>query len=88
MRLKPNKSLGLFGKSFLGLKAIGFDARDQRHVSLWRNARSSRPSMGNVSAFSFRQRHGGGRCVPVPFQPSLRLHFTFPSAEPLTEACR
>ena len=34
----------------------------------------------------FRLRHGGGRCVPAPFQPSLRLRFTFPLAEPQTEA--
>ena len=38
------------------------------------------------SRVCFRQRHGGGRCVPAPFQPSLRLHFTFPPAEPPTEA--
>ena len=38
------------------------------------------------SRVGFRQRHGGGRCVPAPFQPSLRLPFTFPLAEPLTEA--
>jgi hypothetical protein len=42
--------------------------------------------MKNAIAFGFRQRHGGGRCVPAPFQPSLRLLFTFPLAEPLTEA--
>jgi hypothetical protein len=41
----------------------------------------------NAVAFSFRQRHGGGRCVSAPFQPSLRLHFTFPPAGLLTEAC-
>ena len=41
----------------------------------------------NAVAFSFRQRHGGGRFVPAPVQPSLRLHFTFPPAEQLTEAC-
>ena len=40
----------------------------------------------NAAALCFRQRHGGGRCVPAPFQPSLRLHFTLPPAEPLTEA--
>ena len=40
------------------------------------------------SRVCFRQRHGGGRCIPAPFQPSLRLHFTFPPAEPPTEACR
>jgi hypothetical protein len=38
------------------------------------------------SRVCFRQRHGGGRCAPAPFQPSLRLHFTYPLAEPLTEA--
>jgi hypothetical protein len=42
----------------------------------------------NAVALCFRQRHGGGRCVPAPLQPSLRLHFTLPLAEPLTEACR
>jgi len=41
---------------------------------------------GKRSRVHFRQRHGGGRCVPAPFQPSLRLPFTFPLAEPLTEA--
>jgi len=51
------------------------------------NGRSSRHKMKNAVAFGFRQRHGGGRCVPTPFQPSLRLHFTFPLAESLTEAC-
>ena len=40
----------------------------------------------NAAALCFRQRHGGGRYVPAPFQPSLRLHFTLPPAEPLTEA--
>ena len=39
----------------------------------------------NAAAFHFRQRHGGGRFVPASFPPSLRLHFTFPLAEPLTE---
>jgi hypothetical protein len=57
-------------------------------VPLWLHARSSRLNMENAIALRFRQRHGGGRCVPAPFQPSLRLHFTFPLAEPLTEACR
>jgi hypothetical protein len=51
------------------------------------NVRSSRRKMENASAFCFRQQHGGGRCVSAPFQPSLRLHFTFPPAELLTEAC-
>jgi hypothetical protein len=40
----------------------------------------------NAAAFGFRQWHGGGRYVPASFPPSLRLHFTFPPAEPLTEA--
>jgi hypothetical protein len=40
----------------------------------------------NAAALGFRQRHGGGRSVPASFPPSLRLHFTFPLAEPLTEA--
>ena len=38
------------------------------------------------SRVCFRQRHGGGRCATAPFQPSLRLRFTLPPAEPLTEA--
>ena len=42
--------------------------------------------MEKRSRVCFRQRHGGGRCVPAPFQPSLRLHFILPPAEPLTEA--
>jgi hypothetical protein len=42
--------------------------------------------MEKHSRVCFRQRHGGGRCAPAPFQPSLRLRFTFPLAEPLTEA--
>jgi len=40
----------------------------------------------NAVALRFRQRHGGGRYAPAPFQPSLRLRFTLPLAEPLTEA--
>jgi hypothetical protein len=44
--------------------------------------------LDNAVAFSFRQRYGGGRCVPAPFQWALRLPFTFPLAEPLTEAWR
>jgi hypothetical protein len=44
--------------------------------------------MKNAVALCFRQRHGGDRFVPAPFRPSLRLHFTFPPAEPLTEACQ
>jgi hypothetical protein len=55
-------------------------------VPLRLHARSSRTEMEKRSRVCFRQRHGGGRCVPAPFQPSLRLHFTFPLAEPLTEA--
>ena len=50
------------------------------------HARSSRTEMEKRSRVCFRQRHGGGRYVPAPFQPSLRLHFTLPPAEPLTEA--
>ena len=42
--------------------------------------------MEKRSRVCFRQRHGGGRCIPAPFQPSLRLHFILPPAEPLTEA--
>jgi len=42
--------------------------------------------MEKRSRVCFRQRHGDGRCAPAPFQPSLRLRFTFPLVEPLTEA--
>ena len=55
-------------------------------LPLWLHARSSRTEMEKRSCVCFRQRHGGGRCVPASFQPSLRLHFTLPPAEPLTEA--
>jgi hypothetical protein len=88
MRHKLNKSLGLFSKSLLGIKAIGFSARDQRPLRCRLSCARRGVKMGNAVAFSFRQRHGVGRCFPAPFQSSLRLHFTFPPAEPLTEVCR
>jgi hypothetical protein len=56
------------------------------HVPLRLHARSSRMEMEKRSRVYFRQRHGSGRCVPAPFQPSLHLHSTLPPAKPLTEA--
>jgi hypothetical protein len=35
---------------------------------------------------AFRLRFRDGRSAPAPFQPSLRLRFTFPFAEPQAEA--
>jgi hypothetical protein len=68
-------------------RAGDFNAAEQRatHVPLrftrarrGRNKKRSSASVsGTAAVIAFR-----------PFQPSLRLHFTFPSAEPLTEACR
>jgi hypothetical protein len=51
-------------------------ARHERH-----------PHNAELSA-CFRLRHGDGRFAPAPFRPSLRLHFTFPFAEPQAEATR
>jgi len=59
-------------------------ANNARSAAL--HARSSRTEMEKRSRVCFRQRHGGGRCTTAPFQPSLRLRFTLPPAEPLTEA--
>jgi len=67
------------------MKTSGISPPRPTRVPLRLHARSSRTEIER-SRVCFRQRHGGGRYIPAPFQPSLRLHFTFPLAEPLTEA--
>jgi len=65
-----------------------FNIRDQRSFRCGFTRARRGWKKQNAVALCFRQRHGGGRYVPASFPPSLRLHFTFPPAEPLTEACR
>jgi len=42
------------------------------------HARSSRTEMEKTQSRLLPSAARRGRCVPAPFQPSLRLHFTFP----------
>jgi hypothetical protein len=69
-------SVGPFPRSTMPVPLRKARARHERH-----------PHNAEGSA-CFRLRHGNGRSAPAPFPPSLRLHSTFPFAEPQAEATR